>query len=74
LDIRLLSSSLDCLRLKPHPTHLSLESALAIIEELKPHRAYLSHIAHDIKHARDSALLPDGVAFAFDGLEITDEE
>jgi phosphoribosyl 1,2-cyclic phosphate phosphodiesterase len=63
--------SLDCLRLTPHPTHLSLERALAIIEELKPRRAYLSHIAHDIKHERDSALLPDGVAFAYDGMEVT---
>ena len=62
---------LDCLRLRAHPTHLSLERALAYIEELKPRRAYLTHIAHDIKHARDSALLPDGVEFGYDGLEIT---
>jgi len=30
----------------------------------------LTHIAHDIKHARDSALLPDGVEFGYDGMEI----
>src|SRR3712207_6325274 len=54
---------IDCLRLRAHPTHLSLERSLAYIEELKPRRAYLTHIAHDIKHARDSALLPDGVEF-----------
>ena len=65
--------SLDCLRLRAHPTHLSLERALAYIEELKPRRAYLSHIAHDIKHARDSALLPDNVEFAYDGLQVNDE-
>ncbi|HKP72525.1 MAG TPA: MBL fold metallo-hydrolase [Pyrinomonadaceae bacterium] len=64
---------LDCLRLRAHPTHLSLESSLRYIEELKPRRAYLTHIAHDIKHARDSALLPDGVEFGYDGLEINDE-
>ena len=61
---------LDCLRLTPHPTHLSLERSLAYIEELKPRRAYLTHIAHDIKHARDSHLLPDNVEFAYDGMEI----
>jgi phosphoribosyl 1,2-cyclic phosphate phosphodiesterase len=61
---------LDCLRIRPHPTHLSLEGALAYVEELRPRRAYLTHIAHDIKHARDSALLPPGVEFAYDGLEI----
>jgi phosphoribosyl 1,2-cyclic phosphate phosphodiesterase len=64
---------LDCLRLKAHATHLSLESALAYIDELKPRRTYLTHIAHDIKHARDSRLLPPGVEFAYDGLEISDE-
>jgi phosphoribosyl 1,2-cyclic phosphate phosphodiesterase len=64
---------LDCLRLTPHPTHLWLEPALAYVEQLRPRRTYLTHIAHDIKHARDSALLPEGVEWAFDGLEIDDE-
>ncbi len=61
---------IDCLRLRAHPTHLSLDRALAYVEELKPRRAFLTHIAHDIKHERDSALLPPGVEFAYDGLEI----
>lgn len=61
---------LDCLRLKAHATHLSLENALRYIDELKPRRTYLTHIAHDIKHARDSKLLPPGVEFAYDGLEV----
>ncbi|MCA1555569.1 MAG: MBL fold metallo-hydrolase [Acidobacteria bacterium] len=61
---------IDCLRLREHPTHLSLKRALAFIEELKPRRAYLTHIAHDIMHARDSKLLPEGVEFAYDGLEV----
>ncbi|HYP52385.1 MAG TPA: MBL fold metallo-hydrolase [Pyrinomonadaceae bacterium] len=62
---------LDCLRIhRAHPTHLTLERSLEYVEELKPRRAYLTHIAHDIKHARDSRLLPPGVEFAYDGLEI----
>ena len=64
---------LDCLRLRPHPTHLSLEPALAYVAELKPRRAFFTHIAHDIKHARDSALLPAGVEWGYDGLVISDE-
>jgi phosphoribosyl 1,2-cyclic phosphate phosphodiesterase len=64
---------LDCLRVRPHPTHLSLERSLAYIEELKPRRAFFTHIAHDIKHERDSALLPAGVEWGYDGLEISDE-
>ena len=61
---------LDCLRFKEHPTHLWVERALAYISELKPRRAYLTHIAHDILHARDSRVLPPGVEFAYDGLQV----
>ena len=61
---------LDCLRVRPHPTHLTLESALAYVEQLRPRRTYLTHITHDIKHARDSKLLPPDVEWAYDGLEI----
>ena len=64
---------LDCLRIKPHPTHLWLERALDYAAELRPRRTFFTHVAHDIKHARDSALLPDGVWFGYDGLEISDE-
>jgi phosphoribosyl 1,2-cyclic phosphate phosphodiesterase len=65
---------LDCLRVTPpHPTHLWLEPALAYIEELRPRRAYLTHMAHDVKHARDSALLPAGVEWGYDGLEISSQ-
>ena len=61
---------LDCLRIRPHETHLWLEKALAYIDELKPQQAYLTHITHEVKHARDSALLPERVAWAYDGLVI----
>ena len=63
---------LDCVRIKPHTTHLCLEEALAIIDDLKPKRAYLTHLNHDILHARDSKLLPDNVELSFDGLIIGD--
>lgn len=61
---------LDCLRFKEHPTHLWLDKALTYIDELRPQRAYLTHIAHDVKHARDSAKLPPGVQWAHDGLVV----
>jgi phosphoribosyl 1,2-cyclic phosphate phosphodiesterase len=64
---------LDCLRFKEHPTHLWLDKALEYIEKIKPKRAYLTHIAHDVKHERDSARLPAGVEWAYDGLEVSDE-
>jgi phosphoribosyl 1,2-cyclic phosphate phosphodiesterase len=65
---------LDCLRIhKPHPTHLTLDRALAIVEQLRPRRTFFTHITHDVLHARDSARLPPGVEFGYDGLEISDE-
>lgn len=64
---------LDCVRIKPHSTHLCLEEALAIIADLKPKRAFLTHLNHDILHERDSKLLPENVELAYDGLTLTDE-
>lgn len=64
---------LDCLRFTEHPTHLWLDRALEYINELKPRRAYLTHLAHDVMHGRDTPRLPDGVEFAYDGLEVRDE-
>jgi len=62
--------ALDCVRIKPHSTHLCLEESLALIEELKPKRAFLIHLNHDILHERESRNLPDNVDLAFDGLTI----
>ncbi|HZE72714.1 MAG TPA: MBL fold metallo-hydrolase [Pyrinomonadaceae bacterium] len=61
---------LDCLRFREHPTHLWVDKALTYIEKLKPRRTFLTHIAHDVKHERDSMRLPSGVQWAYDGLEL----
>lgn len=61
---------LDCVRLKPHSTHLNLDEALEIINDLKPRRAFLTHLNHDILYERDKRLLPPGVEFAWDGLVV----
>jgi len=55
---------------QPHPTHLTVEQALALIETLAPRRAWITHLSHDILHARDEPRLPDAVGFATDGLGI----
>jgi phosphoribosyl 1,2-cyclic phosphate phosphodiesterase len=66
--------ALDALRERPHPTHFSLSEALAVVARLKPDRAWLTHICHDLPHAATSARLPAGVMLAYDGLrvEVTD--
>ena len=59
---------LDALRHKPHPTHFTISQALAIITELQPRRAYLTHLTHEVIHERVNAELPCGVELAYDGL------
>ncbi len=61
---------LDCVRIKPHSTHLGLSEALEYIENLKPKRAFLTHLNHDILYQRDSKLLPENVEFGYDGLVV----
>ena len=61
---------LDCVRFKPHETHLCLEEALGYIDELKPKRAFLTHLNHDVLHSRDEHMLPDNVWFAHDQLVV----
>jgi phosphoribosyl 1,2-cyclic phosphate phosphodiesterase len=62
---------LNALRKKEHISHLNLDEALAWIAELKPKRAYLTHISHLMgTHAEVSAQLPEGVFLAYDGLSV----
>ncbi|HUB32027.1 MAG TPA: MBL fold metallo-hydrolase [Bryobacteraceae bacterium] len=61
---------LDGLRYKPHPTHTTVDRAVATVAELQPHRAFLTHICHDLGHQRAESLLPPGVRLAYDGLEL----
>jgi phosphoribosyl 1,2-cyclic phosphate phosphodiesterase len=61
---------IDALRYRHHPTHMTVDQALAVIEQLKPRRAYLTHIAHDIRHAELEPRLPEHVQLAYDGLTL----
>jgi phosphoribosyl 1,2-cyclic phosphate phosphodiesterase len=58
------------LRDEPHPVHISIPEALDIIREVRPRRAFLTHLSHDVSHAEMSARLPDGVELAYDGLSV----
>ena len=63
---------LDALRDTPHPMHQTVEQALELVRELKPKRAWFTHIAHDLPHAETNQRLIDAgyanVALAYDGL------
>ena len=61
---------LDALRITPHPTHSNVENSLRIVEQLKPKRAFFTHMGHDLDHAATDAMLPEHVRLAFDGLKL----
>lgn len=60
---------INALRQEEHPTHLNLAEALALIEELQPQKAYLTHISHSLGlHAEITPTLPEEVSLAYDSL------
>lgn len=62
---------LNALQIKPHISHFTLEEALQLIEELKPQKAYLTHISHNLGLSREvAAMLPENVEVAYDGLKV----
>jgi phosphoribosyl 1,2-cyclic phosphate phosphodiesterase len=62
---------LNALQENPHPSHFNLDQALNEIERIKPKKAFLTHISHNMGlHASVSKNLPDNVYLAFDGLKL----
>jgi phosphoribosyl 1,2-cyclic phosphate phosphodiesterase len=61
---------LDALRHKGHSSHFSLSEAIAIADELKPRQTYFTHMSHDLEHEATNAILPTGMALAYDGLRV----
>lgn len=62
---------INALRKEQHISHFNLEEALELVDELKPKRAFFTHISHLMgKHAEVSKELPPHVQIAFDGLVV----
>jgi phosphoribosyl 1,2-cyclic phosphate phosphodiesterase len=61
---------LDALRHKPHPTHYSLEEAVATARSLGARRTYFTHMSHELEHEATNAVLPAGMELAYDGLRV----
>lgn len=58
---------INALRRERHYSHFNLEQALAIIEEIKPERAYLTHVSHRLgKYVDVSQELPQNVFLGID--------
>jgi phosphoribosyl 1,2-cyclic phosphate phosphodiesterase len=56
---------------RPHPTHLSIEEAVAVAAAVGAERTLLTHLTHRHGHAALAARLPAGVEPAYDGLALT---
>jgi phosphoribosyl 1,2-cyclic phosphate phosphodiesterase len=61
---------LDALRERPHPTHFSLDQAVAAARRAGADLTYLTHMCHDLPHAATCARLPATVQLAYDGLRV----
>ena len=62
---------IDCLRLKKHTSHFSLEEALFVHQNLKPKKTILTNLHHDLDYNYLLKKLPRDVVPAYDGLKIT---
>lgn len=61
----------NALRIKKHHSHFNITEALAFIDQVKPKRAYLTHISPSMGfHEEVQAELPKNVYLAYDNLEI----
>jgi phosphoribosyl 1,2-cyclic phosphate phosphodiesterase len=60
----------DALRYAPHPSHFSLDEALAWIERLQPRRAILTNLHSDLDYDALRRRLPAHVEPAYDGMVV----
>ncbi|MBI1384968.1 MAG: MBL fold metallo-hydrolase [Rhizobiales bacterium] len=65
----------DALRYTPHPSHFSLEEALAWIARVQPAKAVITHMHIDLDYGTLCRELPEGVVPAHDGmvLEVSED-
>jgi phosphoribosyl 1,2-cyclic phosphate phosphodiesterase len=61
---------LDGLRPLPHPSHMSIDEAVAVAHEIGPPQTWLIHLTHLSDHSALAAALPAGIVPAYDGLRL----
>ena len=60
---------INALRFEPHPSHLNVEEAIEIIDQIKPKNTFFTHISHNMGfHEEVCKKLPKNVTLAYDGL------
>lgn len=58
----------DALRDRPHPTHFTVDEAVAAARRIGARRTFFTHMCHDVAHEATNARLPSGMSLAYDGL------
>lgn len=62
---------LNALRREPHISHFTLDEAIELVKELKPRKAYFTHISHQLGlHDEVTKELPSNIELAVDGLQL----
>lgn len=62
---------INALRRETHVSHFTLQEAIDLMLELKPKKAYFTHISHQLGlHKEVSLELPSFIELAYDGLQI----
>lgn len=58
----------DCLQDKPHPSHAHVPQTLKMIDQVKPQRAILTHMSHNLDYDDIAGRVPPHVEPAYDGM------
>jgi phosphoribosyl 1,2-cyclic phosphate phosphodiesterase len=64
---------LDALRHRPHPSHLTIEEARALAEQVGAKLTLFTHLCHEAEHEAVERELPPQVRVAYDGMRIETE-
>lgn len=62
--------AVSALRHQPHPSHATVEQAVAWARRIGARQTWLTHIAHELGHQETNRALADGVRMAYDGLSV----
>ena len=62
---------IDCLRIKKHPSHFSLNEVIKLFEILKPNKMILTNLHSDLDYDYLIKVLPKKIIPGYDGLTLT---
>ncbi len=59
---------LGALRYEPHPTHFSLDEAVAFAREVGAKKVVFTHLNHALDYSKVNSQLPGGMSLGYDGM------